>query len=348
MLSSKDILERTGIARATLNNYIAAGLVVRPDVLPPEPQDGGAPRIGYFPDDTVERIETIQRLKREGWSLGRILEFFAGGAVEPIPSQSRLTAQSPDDSTTEHSVQPSVQLTVQTSVQTKPELPPRSLNLLVVAVLAVSLHDAEGLWVNLSIQDYFEVVNEFSDEMRRIVQDRHGLAVRIAPHRFVCHFLPRAGTDHLWSALEAGHGVRETIREVSARWKLRRGWNLEICIGAGVAEGEAWVSMDAARDLQVVGDPAGDALQLARSARRDALLVTRNLIARLPANSRARVVYAAPAPGQVEGPPQRASTFARLQDIAPSHGLTRRLAHLAVTELVELRSDATEPSKGSA
>ena len=57
MLTSKEIIERTGISRATLNNYIASGLVPRPQVLPPGPQDGAAPRIGYFPDDTVARIE---------------------------------------------------------------------------------------------------------------------------------------------------------------------------------------------------------------------------------------------------------------------------------------------------
>jgi class 3 adenylate cyclase len=84
LLTSKEILERTGISRATLNNYIAAGLVARPDVLPPAPDDGAAPRIGYFPDDTLERIRTIQRLKRQGWSIGRIAEHFArGGAAAP-------------------------------------------------------------------------------------------------------------------------------------------------------------------------------------------------------------------------------------------------------------------------
>src|SRR3954468_7441530 len=92
MLSSKEILERTGISRATLNNYISAGLIPRPDVLPPDPQDGGAPRIGYFPDDTIERIETIQRLKREGWSLGRILESFADTGTAPEPA---LAGQAP-------------------------------------------------------------------------------------------------------------------------------------------------------------------------------------------------------------------------------------------------------------
>lgn len=77
MLTSKEVLERTGISRATLNNYISWGVVPRPDVLPPEPQDGAAPRIGYFPEETVKRIEEIQRLKREGWSISRIAEHFA-------------------------------------------------------------------------------------------------------------------------------------------------------------------------------------------------------------------------------------------------------------------------------
>lgn len=76
MLTSKEIIERTGISRATLNNYIGSGLVPRPQVLPPGPEHGAAPRIGYFPDDTIERIETIQRLKREGWSITRIAEHF--------------------------------------------------------------------------------------------------------------------------------------------------------------------------------------------------------------------------------------------------------------------------------
>lgn len=83
MLSSKEVLEKTGISRATLNNYIASGIVPRPEVLPPGPQHGDAPRIGYFPSEIVERIEEIQRLKREGWSLARITEHFTGG-VAPV------------------------------------------------------------------------------------------------------------------------------------------------------------------------------------------------------------------------------------------------------------------------
>jgi adenylate cyclase len=79
LLNSKELLERTGISRATLNNYIALGIVPKPDVLPPEPDDGAAPRIGYFPEDTVQRIAEIQRLKNQGWSMAAIAEHFAPG-----------------------------------------------------------------------------------------------------------------------------------------------------------------------------------------------------------------------------------------------------------------------------
>jgi adenylate cyclase len=87
LLTSKEVLERTGISRATLNNYISWGVVPRPDVLPPEPRDGAAPRIGYFPEETVKRIEEIQRLKREGWSITRIAEHFAAApSGQPAPA----------------------------------------------------------------------------------------------------------------------------------------------------------------------------------------------------------------------------------------------------------------------
>jgi adenylate cyclase len=92
LLSSKEVLEKTGISRATLNNYIASGIVPRPEVLPPEPSDGAAPRIGYFPSGIVDLIEEIQRLKREGWSITRITEHFTGGAT---PVSARATAAAP-------------------------------------------------------------------------------------------------------------------------------------------------------------------------------------------------------------------------------------------------------------
>ncbi|GAC1527942.1 MAG: hypothetical protein NVS2B4_05630 [Ramlibacter sp.] len=95
MLTSKDVLEQTGISRATLNNYISTGLIARPQVQPPNPDDGAAPRIGYFPDDTVSRIGEIQRLKREGWSISRIAIHFGGRPDRSAPASIASPASRP-------------------------------------------------------------------------------------------------------------------------------------------------------------------------------------------------------------------------------------------------------------
>lgn len=95
MLTSKEVLEQTGISRATLNNYIADGLLPRPDVLPPEPEHGAAPRIGYFPDGTIERVREIQRLKAEGWTMARIAQHFESGGMAAPPARPPMGPPSP-------------------------------------------------------------------------------------------------------------------------------------------------------------------------------------------------------------------------------------------------------------
>jgi len=73
MISSKEVLEITGISRATLNNYIALGLVTKPTVQTSRGVNVGPRLLGYFPDDVCQRIETIKELKRAGFGNEAIL-----------------------------------------------------------------------------------------------------------------------------------------------------------------------------------------------------------------------------------------------------------------------------------
>ncbi len=74
MLTSKQIIEQTGISRATLNNYIAMGLLQKPLVQRTQEDHGRSPRIGYFSDDAIDRIRQIQKLKQDGCSMAEICE----------------------------------------------------------------------------------------------------------------------------------------------------------------------------------------------------------------------------------------------------------------------------------
>jgi DNA-binding transcriptional MerR regulator len=72
MISSKDLIYKTGISRATLNNYINLGILSKPTVLTPADDAGGAKLLGYFPDWSLDRIELVQRLKAEGFAMAEI------------------------------------------------------------------------------------------------------------------------------------------------------------------------------------------------------------------------------------------------------------------------------------
>ncbi len=76
MLTSKEVIRLSGISRATLNNYITLGILPRPLVQRADGKGERAPRIGYFPPQTVQRIEEVQRLKHEGYSIANIAARF--------------------------------------------------------------------------------------------------------------------------------------------------------------------------------------------------------------------------------------------------------------------------------
>ena len=71
-VTSKEIILKTGISRATLNNYIKAGIIPKPVVKKPNGKQKKTKRIGYFPNSVFERIRIVKSLKREGNSMNEI------------------------------------------------------------------------------------------------------------------------------------------------------------------------------------------------------------------------------------------------------------------------------------
>lgn len=324
MLTSKDILEKTGISRATLNNYIASGLVARPEVLPPGPDDGDAPRIGYFPDDTIERIETIHRLKREGWSIGRIAEYFAKG-----PEAAAGYAAAPEipyPAPPARSMAAADHEPLRSADSRAPTLTP-------IAVLVATLEGAPGLWVRLSAQEYFELVNEIWAELDSIFRGHSGLLGRHPDEGLVCYFLPGRGRPYLWNAVVAAFDVRDAMRQVSLRWQARKGWGLELVMNTGIDAGEDWMGAVGAGDLRVLGEAADRAEHLSRCSSGGAVLVTRRLVGKLSPHEQSQLAFGVP---DAAGHPRLLSTFTRLADFGM--GVTpQRLADLAVAQAFDLQ-----------
>jgi len=80
-LTSKEVLLKTAISRATLNNYIKMGIIPRPVVRKPPGDLTRTKKIGYFPREVIERINLVKRLKKEGNSMEMIRK-----AVNEMPN----------------------------------------------------------------------------------------------------------------------------------------------------------------------------------------------------------------------------------------------------------------------
>ena len=85
MLSSKELLEKAGLSRATLNNYIALGLLPRPLVKHPDSPDDRARRLGYFPESVLDTIKEIEALKKSGMRMSEIVAKL--GQAAPVRSE---------------------------------------------------------------------------------------------------------------------------------------------------------------------------------------------------------------------------------------------------------------------
>ena len=106
MFTSKKLLEITGISRATMNNYVALGLLPRPDVKRPEGVGERARQLGYFPDDAVDRVAEVRRLKKDGLTMDQIVARLVSGgggsdtgeepaALAPAPAATTLSTAKP-------------------------------------------------------------------------------------------------------------------------------------------------------------------------------------------------------------------------------------------------------------
>jgi class 3 adenylate cyclase len=348
LLNSKELLEKTGISRATLNNYISWGIVPKPEVLAPGPQEGDAPRLGYFPDETVERIADIQRLKKEGWGMKQISERFAKPQAAPAPTVPSATRPAPAPAPT-----PAVDQAPAVSALATPESPARDAVrkrpppvLTPVAILVTDLQHAVRIWSELPPEEYFELINHIWLTADPIFKRHHGTYGKHAGDGFVCHFFPRADSNYLWNVLAAALEMRDAIRRVSKQWQLRKGWPTELYMNTGLNEGQEWLgSLTTASqlDLTALGKTITQATRVSEFARGGAIWATKNLVTKLAAAERQQLKYGVRRlshDGQEVFISFLYSTVENLVDLSAGGGAKlKEIARLPITEIVEITAD---------
>jgi adenylate cyclase len=100
MYSSKELMDKAGVSRATLNNYIGMGLIPKPIVKNPNSADDKARRLGYFPEDALDRLNEINELKKRGMRMANIIEVMAKAEKKGKPKKATASAISPEEEPT--------------------------------------------------------------------------------------------------------------------------------------------------------------------------------------------------------------------------------------------------------
>ncbi|HYA02242.1 MAG TPA: hypothetical protein VEI04_03925 [Syntrophobacteria bacterium] len=84
-ISSKEVLARAGISRATLNNYIALKLIPHPTVRKPDYAEGPT-KIGYFPTWVLDHLARVRELKNRGMRIPDIVAYLQEVGLKSTPS----------------------------------------------------------------------------------------------------------------------------------------------------------------------------------------------------------------------------------------------------------------------
>lgn len=335
-----ELIEKTNISRATLNNYIRMSLLPKPDVRKPSDPLMRAKRIGYFPESTLSTLEQIKALKQEGLKMPGILDRLAKRLPKP---------QQPDG----------LKQTGSAQISLFEDIPPEPVekcskpkvcedygtvrfDLCSFCVLAADLQDAERIHAELHPEEHFELVRQMWDSARAAAERYHGLRGRHPWQGMtVFYFLKTADKSYPMNAVQCSVELREAMMELTAEWKLRKGWFNELYLNIGISGGEehlGFIQTPIGASPASFGGALQEAIGLAEQARGGSIWMTKRFIQQISRKDREKIRYGIRHFSQ-ERETFVKNSFTRLRDFLPGDPAgSRRFAdieNLAVTEITD-------------
>jgi len=514
LITSKDLIEKTGISRATLNNYIKLGILPKPIVRRPGPEQKGVKQIGYFPLSVLENILKVKLLKQQGNSMDEIASMFQESSTEeieeiqrekiqekeepliqtrrseepaPVPVtqnhrrvssnelkvtiadisspaylinhnfeiewinkpaedlifncnikdivdvesrnifrlllneelrkgvqnwkeglllhltvlQSRISSTSldslfsgvneseinilsdlfakrtnsapedlyhlpvtiinPDNSSSSYWVHTmsfregtffvyvptdSVNTSLLHMLSQRGKiinelLKNRMPSLVSLCVLIADLQESVKISAELLPAHYFELINELWQAVGPTCEKYHGIYGKHVGDGMLYYFIQRPGENYLMNAVNCAIEIREVMKELSSKWKLRKGWNNELFLNTGINEGQEFFgSIQSSNNIEftALGDSINIAARLSDLAQNGEIWTTKNLISRLTHDERNMIRFGVHHENQT-GKTFIGNSFSRISDIItkdnPHYRHLSAIAGLPITQIKE-------------
>ncbi|HHO48207.1 MAG TPA: hypothetical protein ENN06_07110 [Desulfobacteraceae bacterium] len=285
MITSKFIIEKTGISRATLNNYIKLGILPKPIVGPPPPDSRNVKQIGYFPGEVIARIDRVKLLKSRGRSMDEIARLFQENRA-PLDSHSDSTAKTAG-------IPSNFKTTISAGREpgpgVRPVVGPLKPSLLNLCVLRADFQDADRISAELPPWQYFALADGLWESAGPVIAAHNGICGVHPGDGLLGYFIGNSAENHIVNGLDCALELREIMKKFSWKWQEKKGWGNDLYLNIGISAGREFfgtIMTGAGLRFSAPGDTVNSASILAAFARNGEIWATKNLLSSLSPEER--------------------------------------------------------------
>jgi adenylate cyclase len=224
----------------------------------------------------------------------------------------------------------------------------RMPSLVSLCALVADLQDSVKISAELLPGQYFELINELWQAVGPTFEKYKGIYGKHAGDGMLYYFIHKPGVNYLMNAVNCAIEIREVMKELSSKWRFRKGWNTELFLNTGINEGQEFFgTIQAANNIEftALGDTINIASRLSDLAQNGEIWTTKNLISRLNQEERNMIRFGVHQEKQ-SGRSLIRNSFSRISDIIKQDNLHNRhlsaIAGLPITEIIEKVSQNIE------
>lgn len=312
-ISSVEIINKSNISRATLNNYIKMGILPHPHIKRPKDNTiSKAKQMGYFPLSVLDTLDRIIQYKKEGRRMVEICKLLV---EKPIHSIDGIQDSEPTNDTGKTFFQKRVSgygneseelftfdeihsgdnsLDTETKKDIRALLRQGTLSLLDFSVLVAEIQNTTKMCAELPPDEYIGIIRRIWKSMTLSFKKYFGIYGKHHGNGIVFYFIKNRNSSYLMNAVVCALELREMMKKLSHDWKMSNECFDDLYLNIGIGEGHEFLgAIPAAPAVEYIslGDSVNSARRLSDLARSGSIWTTKNFLNRLDEKYRRQIRY---------------------------------------------------------
>ena len=284
LISSLELQAKTGISRATMNNYIKMGIIPKPLIQKPNDKAIRAQKIGYFYDSALEAINQVRLYKEEGRSMEEIAALFFQPINESSEQHNEIVKKNND-----MAVGTDDRLAVYNQI-----LSLSTPSLLHFAVLSACINNSSRICAELPADIYFHILEKLQMITGEVLNKYHCIIKQNSGNKIVCYFFEDVDSNYLINAISCAAGLKQRMLNISHEIEFTRGGATNLFLNIGICEGQEYIgviSSPFADEIITTGNSERYSLSLCETGEPGSIWTTKNLINKMSKFERQKIRY---------------------------------------------------------